>query len=202
MAGLKQHIISNAIYCIYTAFIYSDFTQQMQTLPEEILLQPLHDQLKQHLQNWACTVGWRLWEWGENFNIPTPLSSDPGIYHVSTRENFSFDPTNFGHLPIAPEPHDEYSPWGYRCHTSIHHRLVFSSSDEESHMTPCESHQNHFSTNVSSPAHRSVELSSPIYHNLCNLLTPATDQFLTEAWYDDSTSTEEHFPTEPLSDDI
>ena len=37
MADLEQHILSNAIDHIYAALFYSDITQQMQALPEEIL---------------------------------------------------------------------------------------------------------------------------------------------------------------------
>ena len=36
MAGLKPHILSNAIDQVYAAFFYSDFTQRIQNLPEEI----------------------------------------------------------------------------------------------------------------------------------------------------------------------
>ena len=35
MADLKPHILSNATDQVYAAFFYSDFTQQMQNLPEE-----------------------------------------------------------------------------------------------------------------------------------------------------------------------
>ena len=58
------------------------------------------------------------------------------------------------------------------------------------------------SADVSSPAHRRVEFSSPVHQYPCHLLTSTTDQFLTDAWDDDSTSTEEHLPTTPLNDDI
>ena len=36
-ADLKPHILSNAIEWVYTAFFYSNSTQQLQNLPEEIL---------------------------------------------------------------------------------------------------------------------------------------------------------------------
>ena len=36
---------------------------------------------------------------------------------------------------------------------------------------------------------------------MCHHITPTTDQFLTEAWDDDTTSFDEHFPTAPLDDD-
>ena len=113
----------------------------------------------------------------ESLNIPIPLSRAWNIYHVSTRENFSFDPPNFGQSPVAPDLHADYSPQGYRCHSSIYQRLVFSSSDEDSPVKPSDHHHHNPSTDVSSPAYRRAELSSPVQHNLCHLLTSTTDQF-------------------------
>ena len=37
MADFKQHILSNTIDQVYTVFFYSDLTQQLQNLPEEII---------------------------------------------------------------------------------------------------------------------------------------------------------------------
>ena len=173
MADLKQYIPSNAIDCINTAFFYNDFTQQMWTLPEEVLFgcfmttlnSTFQTELSQEEEGYECA--------SESFNIPTPLSRAPGVYHVSTRENFSFDPTNLGQLPIVPELYDGYSPQGYRCHSFICHRLVFTSSDEESPVTPDDSNQNYPSV----PSHRCAEPSPT---------TPTMDHFLTEAWDDNS----------------
>ena len=76
------------------------------------------------------------------------------------------------------------------------------SSDEESPVKPSECHHHHPSTDVSSPAYRRTEFLAPVHHNPCHLLTSTTDQFLTDAWDEDSTSTKEHFPTVPLKDDV
>ena len=61
-ADLEPHNLSNVIDCIYTAFFYGDYTQQMWSLPEETLW-PLCNHLKWCPWNWTCTGGWRLWEW-------------------------------------------------------------------------------------------------------------------------------------------
>ena len=66
----------------------------------------------------------------------------------------------------------------------------------------------HSSTNSNSPAFRGADLSSPQCHNQHHYHTPTqnTEQFSTDfdnvAWDDDTTSTEEHFPTAPLDDEI
>ena len=53
-------VLGNAIDWVYTAWFYSDFTQQIWNLPEEILFQSLCDHLKWCFWNWACTGGGRL----------------------------------------------------------------------------------------------------------------------------------------------
>ena len=68
----------------------------------------------------------------KSFNIPTPLSRALRVYHVSTMDELSFDPTNFGQSPTSPEHHEEHSPPGCRCNSFACHQLVFSSSDDES----------------------------------------------------------------------
>ena len=66
----KLYILSNIIDWVYTAFFYGDYTQQMQSLPEETLFCQFCNHLKWYIWNWACTGGWRLWQWSESFNIP------------------------------------------------------------------------------------------------------------------------------------
>ena len=46
----------------------------------------------------------------ENFNIPTPPSRALRIYHISTKEDLSFDPLHFGQSPTTPVQHEETSP--------------------------------------------------------------------------------------------
>ena len=193
MADVKLHIFFNAIDHMYTTFFYSDFTQQMWTLPEEILFGCFMTTLNSIFKTELAQEDEGYESGSESFNIPNPLSRVPRVYHVSTRENFSFDPANLGQSPITPKPHNEYSPWGYRCHSSVHCRLVFSSSGGKSPMPASHCHQNNLGSDVSSPANRCVDLSS---------IRQPMDQFLREAWDDNSTFTEEHFPTAPLDDDF
>ena len=75
---------------------------------------------------------------GESFNIPTPLSRALRVYHVSTMEELSFNPANFGQSPTSPEHHEKHSPQGYRCHSFTHCPLVFTSLDDESPVRPSE----------------------------------------------------------------
>ena len=46
----------------------------------------------------------------ESFNIPAPLRRAPRVYHVSTREELSFDPTNFGQSSTIIEHYEQHSP--------------------------------------------------------------------------------------------
>ena len=96
----------------------------------------------------------------ESFNIPTPHSRALRVYHVSTMENLSFDPANFGQSPTTQEHCEENSPQRYRCHSSTCCQLVLTCSDDEGPVRP-----QHSSMAVSSPAHRSADLSSPEYHH-------------------------------------
>ena len=138
----------------------------------------------------------------ENFNIPTPLSRILRIYHVSTREAFSIDPTDFGQSPTTPEHNEETSPHRCRYCSFTHGWLVFTSSNDESpvrHSECC----HHSNVDGSSPVHRRAVLPSPVQHNLCHSLTPP---WTTEQSYidldDELTSTEEHLPTALLNDGI
>ena len=57
----------------------------------------------------------------ENFNIHTLLCRTLRIYHMSTREAFSFNPAVFNQTPTTPEHHDENSPHRYRhCSFTCH----------------------------------------------------------------------------------
>ena len=111
----------------------------------------------------------------ESLNIPTPLRRAPQIYHISTNENSSFDPTT--QLTTATH-HPEHYSRRFSSHNSVHHCLTFSSSDEES------------PTPDSSPLLRRAEPPSPVQH----LHTGADDSF--------QDITAEDFPTAPLDDDI
>ena len=114
------------------------------------------------------------------------LSRALRVYHVSTMEELSFNPANFGQSPTTSEHHEEHSPQGYRCYNLTCCHLVFTSLDDESpvradHSSPKHPNQHHHHTS-----------------------TPSTEQFSSNfdnvAWNDDTTFCEEHFPTAPLDD--
>ena len=135
----------------------------------------------------------------ENFNTPTPLSRILRIYHGSAREDFSFNPSHFGESPTTPMQHEETSSCQYRCCSFTCHQLVFTSSNDESPVRP-----QHSITDARSPVTRRAELSSSVHQNLNNLIThtPKPDLFLTDAWDDDTTFSEENIPTAPLDDEV
>ena len=66
----------------------------------------------------------------------------------------------------------------------------------------------HSSTNASSSAHRSADLSSPKHHNRHHYHTSTQnkEQFFTDingvAWDNDTPSSKEHFSTAPFDDDV
>ena len=76
-----------------------------------------------------------------------PLSAEHWEYHVSTMEDLSFDPVNFGQLPTTLEQHEENSPQSYRHCSFTCCWLVFTSCSDESPVRP-----QHSSTDASSPA--------------------------------------------------
>ena len=204
MVDLEPHILSNAIDWVYAALFYSDFTQQMQNLPEETLFSHFVTTLNNALETELAQEDEGYKSGSESCNIPTPLSRAPRIYHVSMMEDLSFYPANFGQSPTTTEQHEEHSSQRHRHHSFSCHWLVFTSSDDESPMTPSKQINQHSSTNARSPVHRRAEHSSPVHHNLCHSLTPTpnTEQFLTDTWYNDTNSTKENFPTAPLDGKI
>ena len=138
----------------------------------------------------------------DNFNILNPPSRGPRIYHVSTMDDLALNPVNFGQSPTIPEQHAESSPCRYRNCNITHHQFVFTSLDDKSPIRSSKHHSQHSSTDDRGCDPRETDVSSLLHHNLCHHITPAMDQFLTEAWDEDTTSFEEHFPTVPLDDDV
>ena len=94
--------------------------------------------------------------------------------------------------------HPVHSPQRFRCHSLVHHHLVFNNSDEESPVWPSDPCIQHSSTPDSSPVCRGAEPPLPAQHhmNYHHTSPPSTDQF----FKDDTTK--EDFPTDPLDDDI
>ena len=202
MADLKPPIFSNTIACVHAAFFYSDITQQMHNLPEETLLSCFMTTLNATFETEFAQEDKGYKSQSENLYIPTPLCRTLRLYHVSTREAFSFNPADCGQSPTTLEHREETSPHRYRCCSSICYQLVFTSFDDETpvrHSGCC----HHSGTDPSSPVHRKARLPSPMHHNLCHFLTttPTTEQSYIH-FDDESTSTEEHFPTEPLDDEV
>ena len=205
MADLKPHILSNAIDWVYEAFFYSDYTQQIWNVPEDTLFShfvtTLNDAFKTELAQ--KDKGYES-SMSESFNIPTPLRRPLWINHVSTMEDLSFNPVNFGQTPTAPEQHEEPSPCRNRCCSISCHQLVFTISDDESPVRPSARDNPCSSAKARSPVHRRAELSSSVHQNLCHPVTPTptTDQFLTDAWDDDTAFSKENIPTAPLDDEV
>ena len=126
-ADLELHVLSNAI-----EQVYSDFTQQMWNIPEEILFGCFVTTLSDIYETEVAQKDEGYESGSESFNIPTTLSRLPRIDHVSTREELSFNPANFGQSPTIPEQHEESSSCRYTHCSFTCHWLVFTSSDDES----------------------------------------------------------------------
>ena len=107
-ADLKPHILSNIIDQVYTAFFYADYTQQMWNLPEETLFSCFVTTLNNAFETEIAQEDEGYESRSESFNIP--LRRAPRVYHVSTMEESSFDPTNFGQSQTTPEDHEGHSP--------------------------------------------------------------------------------------------
>ena len=101
-----------------------------------------------------------------------------------------------------PEQHAESLPCRYSGHSIILHQLMFTSLDDESPVRPSKHCSQYSSTDDGSCDLREVDASASVHHNLCHPVvpTPTANPFLTSAWDDDTTSSEENFPTAPLDD--
>ena len=137
MADLKPHIPSNILDQVYAAYFYDDFTQQMQSLPKEMLFICFVTTLNNAFETELVQEDKGYESGSESFNIPTLLSRALSIYHFSIMEELSFDTANFGQSPTTPGHYEEHSPPGYRCHSFTCHQLEFTSSDDESPVRPC-----------------------------------------------------------------
>ena len=109
-ADLELHLLSNVIDYIYTAFFYVNYTQQMWSLPEEILFGHFVTTLNDAFETELAQEDDGYDSGSERFNIPTPLSRALRAYHVSNMEDLSFNPANFGQWPSTLEQHEENSP--------------------------------------------------------------------------------------------
>ena len=171
-ADFEPHILSNAIDWVYAAFVYGDYTQQIQNLPEETLsghfVTTQNDTFATELaQN---DKGYE--SGSESLNGPTTLSRAPRIYHVSMVGDLSFNPANFGQSPTTLEQHAESSPHRYRGHSITNYQLVFISLDDESPVRPSVHHSQLSSDNDRSHSPRGADASSSVHHNLCHPIIP------------------------------
>ena len=86
----------------------------------------LHDPIKWHFWMGTHTRRQKIWEWSKSLSIPTPLRRASQIYHISTSENISFNPTT----PLTTNAHPpDHTP---RSHSSVCLHSMFSSSNEDS----------------------------------------------------------------------
>ena len=195
MADLKPHILSNAIEWVYTAFFHRNSAQHLWNLPEEILfgcfVTTLNDTFERELtQEDGYESG------SKSLSIPTPLRRSPWIYHISTSEDLSFDPTT---PPTTAKQHPEYSPQRFRSHSPVSHHLVFARSDKESPVRTSDPCLWHCSTSDNSWLQGWAEPPSPFQHHLDYHYTSVLS---TDDSFQDTTAEEEDFPTAPLGDNI
>ena len=90
MADLEPQGLSNAIEQVYTAFICSTSSQQLNNTSGEVLFGCFMTALNDAFE-WELDLEDKGYNIGsESSNIPTPLYRMPSLYHVSTGENMSF----------------------------------------------------------------------------------------------------------------
>ena len=77
MAGVKPHILSNAIDQVYATFFRSVFAQEMQSLPEGTLFSHFVTTLNNAFETELAQEDKGYESESESFNIPTPLSRAP-----------------------------------------------------------------------------------------------------------------------------
>ena len=119
---------------------------------------------------------WRIWEWEQSLNIPTPLWRAPHLYHISASENLSFNPAT----PLTTvHPHWTHLPQWHKSHSSEYCYLMFSNDKSPS--------------TDSSPLHGRAELSSHVQQHMVYHHTDDAFQGATK---------EEDFPTAPWNEDI
>ena len=90
---ISNHVLSNAIEQVYTAFFYSNSAHQLWNLPEEILFGLFVTTLNDTFERELAQKDEGYESRGESLSIPTPFRKAPQIYHISTGEHLSFNPT-------------------------------------------------------------------------------------------------------------
>ena len=131
-ADHEQHFLINAMEWVYTAFFHSNSAQQIWNLPEEVLFGHLMTTLNNTFDIELTQEDEGYESESDSLNIPTPLRRVPGIYHILTREDLSFNPTT----PLTrAKQQPVHSLWRFICCSLVCCHLVFSSFDEESPVT-------------------------------------------------------------------
>ena len=112
-ADLETHIISNAIRMSLHTFLLQQLSTATTEPARRNTIQSLCDHIKWHFWKRTCKRKMTAMKVrSESLNIPTPLRmSTTWIYHISTSENLSFDPTT----PLTTaEQHPEHYPQRFR----------------------------------------------------------------------------------------
>ena len=105
MADLKPHILSNAIESTQLSFAMT--VQQLRNISEEVLFSHFVTTLNDTFKRKLAQEDKGYESGSESLSIPTPHRRALQIYHISTNENLSFNPTT----PLTTdEQHSEYSP--------------------------------------------------------------------------------------------
>ena len=99
----------------YTAFFCSDSAHQLRNQPEEIIFGCFVTTLNDAFEQELAQEDEGYWSGSETLSIPTPLRRAPLIYHISTSENISFDPT----MPLTTAAqhceHSSAAPYATIC---------------------------------------------------------------------------------------
>ena len=105
------------------AFCCTTSIQQLQNLPEEILLGCFVTTLNNTFEIELTQEAEDYESGSKSLVIPTPLRRVPRIYHILMREDLSFNPTT----PLTrAEQQPVHSPQKLRCHSPVCCHLVFS----------------------------------------------------------------------------
>ena len=123
-ADLKAHVLSSVIEQVYNAFFYSTSTHILHQQSDEVLFSHFMTTLNAAFESKLTLKDEGYESSSENFNIPTPLRRTFKIHHVSSNENFSFDPATPCSTGASQSHHKPVQCW-----------LTFNSSDDEDTLT-------------------------------------------------------------------
>ena len=119
-ADLEVHVLSNAIEQVYNAFFYTTSMHLLQQQSEAVLFGHFVTTLNAAFESKLALEDKGYESVSENFYIPTPLRCTSKIYHVSSDDNISFDPST----PCSTATSQSHRE-------PVCHHLSFSSSEDE-----------------------------------------------------------------------